>query len=75
MNLIRVYSAHSGQAVAILRQGAEKANQGKRAPPPPSNPIAGANEDQEDPALKVWMVTFRNMKNVILTCDLEVRSK
>jgi brefeldin A-inhibited guanine nucleotide-exchange protein len=58
-----------------LRQGAEKVNQGKRAPPPPSNPIAGANEDQEDPALKVWMVTFRNMKNVILTCDLEVRSK
>jgi hypothetical protein len=61
--------------VAILRQGAERANQGKRAPAPPSNPIAGVNEDEHDPALKVWMVTFRNMKSVILTCDLEVRSK
>ena len=69
------YSCLSGQAVSILRQGAEKANQGKRAPIPPANPIAGVNEDEDDPALKVWMVTFKNMKHVIFTCELEVRSK
>ena len=58
----------SAQAVFILRQGAERLHR--------ENSEGGKNsENSDDPSARLWMVTFHNMKKIIMTCELEVRSK
>ncbi|KAJ3273314.1 guanine nucleotide exchange protein for ADP-robosylation factor [Terramyces sp. JEL0728] len=53
----------NAQAVQALRSGAEIQ----------SKPVVKSKAKEEEGSDKQWMVTFSNMKNVILTCELEVR--
>ena len=63
----------SSQAVAVLRSSAEKMNVGQEASVVPQNPNSTLEKD--DPNQKSWMITFQNMQRVILTCELEIRTK
>ena len=57
----------SSQAVTILKYGAEKFSlQG-------GGEEAGSNVSPSDS--KIWLVTLNNMKEVIITCDMEVRNR
>ncbi|KAJ3313384.1 guanine nucleotide exchange protein for ADP-robosylation factor [Boothiomyces sp. JEL0838] len=53
----------NAQAVQALRSGAEMQ----------SKPVVNSKKNEEESSDKQWMVTFSNMKNIILTCELEVR--
>jgi hypothetical protein len=58
----------SSQAVAVLKEGAEKVSLR------PEQEI-NVNEDPSDSNDTLWIITLHNLKIVILTCDLEIRNK
>jgi brefeldin A-inhibited guanine nucleotide-exchange protein len=66
------YPKINAQAVAILKQGVEKVSLRQNAEHGGTKEDIEANEDEDG---KLWMITLRNMKNVILSGELEVRSK
>ena len=57
----------SSQAVAILKEGAERFSLS-----------AGSNQDGNQVSPddgKIWLVTLQNMKEVIISCEMEIRNR
>ncbi|KAI8897602.1 hypothetical protein BC833DRAFT_621081 [Globomyces pollinis-pini] len=63
----------NGQAVTSLREAVQKSTQLK-IKVPRKGTLKEESVD-EDIIEKQWLTTFKNMKHVIISCDLEVRTK